>query len=413
MKNLIKILPVVMLFAACGTQSGNYNDLTTKRDSLQQSILDTKKEVLNVEKEIASIDTTLSNDDLKTKKMIIMKKNKIATIEQEIRKLNNKLSVKHTEGKTISVEIKDMIGEAFNHYFLVYGNVEADKYGMISPEMNGKVKSIHVKEGQYVKKGTLLLALNTEAVEKQIKGTKSALEMAEITYKKQKALWDQEIGSEIQYLQAKSAKEGIEAQLEALQSQIRMSQLRAPYNGTVNKIYPKKGEMAGPGFPVIEFVNLSKITVRANVSEKYINNVKKGQDVELSFSSLPDFKLKTPIVRVSKVIDSKSRTFEIELKLDNDNEMIKPNMVSTIRINDFSDNNAFVIPSLAIKKDITGSFVYIVVDKEGQSIVEKRQVETGLSFDDKSMITSGLKKHNKVIVKGYNLVSNGIPVKIN
>lgn len=413
MKNLIKILPVAMLFAACGTQTGEYNELTAKRDSLQKSILNTEKEVLKVEKEIAGFDTTLSNDDLKTKKQIIMKKNKIATIEQEIRTLENKLSVKNAQARTISVEVKDMVGEAFNHYFLVYGNVEADNYGMISPEMNGKVESIKVKEGQYVKKGTLLLSLNTEAVEKQIKGTKSGLEMAEITYKKQKALWDQEIGSEIQYLQAKSTKEGLEAQLEALQSQLKMSQLRAPYNGTVNKIYPKKGEMAGPGFPVIEFVNLSKITVRANVSEKYISKVEKGQHVELSFASIPEFKEKIPIVRVSKVIDPKSRTFEIELKLDNTNELIKPNMVSTIRINDFSANNAFVIPSLAIKKDITGSFVYIVVEKDGQNIVEKRQVEIGLSFDDKSMITGGLKKHNKVIVKGFNLVSNGIPVKVN
>ncbi len=403
---------MLMLFAACGTQLGNYNELTAKRDSLQQSILDTKKEVLNIEKAIAGIDTALSNDDLKTKKKIIMKKNKIATLEHEISELHNSLAVKGTKKRTITVDVKNMIGEPFNHYFLVYGNVEADKYGMISPEMNGKVESISVKEGAFVKKGTLLLALNTEAIEKQIKGTKSGLEMAEITFKKQKALWDQEIGSEIQYLQAKSTKESIEAQLETLQSQVRMAQIRAPYDGTVNKIFPNKGEMAGPSFPVIEFVNLSKITVRANVSEKYISKVKKGQNVELSFASLPNFRIKTPIIRVSKVIDPKSRTFEIELKLDNNNEMIKPNMVSTIRINDFSDNDAFVIPSLAIKNDITGSFVYIVVEKEDKNMVEKRKVETGLSFNDQSMITSGLKKHNKVIVKGFNLVSNGITVNI-
>lgn len=412
MKNLFKILSIAALFSACGN-STDVNELEVKRDSLLQVNFENEKEILKLEEQIIKADGELSAEDLKIKKQIIEQKNKLADIQHKITKLQKSLSVKVSEGRTLSVEVKEMIGEEFNHFFLVYGNVEADNYGMISPEMGGKVESIRVSEGQYVKKGTLLLTLNTSAVKNQIKGVKSSLELATTAYNKQKNLWDQKIGSEIQYLQAKSNKEALEAQLETLQAQLVMAQLHAPYDGTVNKIYPKKGEMAGPTLPVMEFVNLEKMTVRAHVSEKYIDLVKKGQQVELSFSALPDYKLTTPIVKVSKVINPKSRTFEIELKVDNKNERIKPNMVSSIMINDFSADDAFVIPSLTIKKDITGSFVYIVVEKDGKTIVEKRQIETGYSYEDKSMITKGLKQSDKVVVKGYSLVSNGIPVKVN
>lgn len=369
MKNLLQIISVVVLLSACGG--------TTDED---------------------------------IKKQILTQKQRIVQIQQKISDLESQLTDTIKVSKDIPVAVKEMKGEDFNHYFLVYGNVEADNYGMISPEMNGKIESINVKEGQVVKKGTLLLRLNTEAIEKQIKGLKANLEMATTVYDKQKSLWDQKIGSEIQYLQAKATKEGLEAQLEALESQVKMAQLRAPYDGTVNKIFPKKGEFAGPGMPVLEFVNLSKMTISADVSEKYTGQVTKGQTVSLSFSALPDYVLKTKITRVSKVLNKKSRTFEIELKINNSNELIKPNMVSTIQINDFSADDAFVIPSLVVRKDIQGNYVYVVDDNDLS--VQKKYIETGLSYRENTMIKSGLNAGDKVIVKGYNLVSTGISVDI-
>lgn len=411
MKNLIKFLPIAILTVACSSQTGNIDALKTKRDSLQQSVFDTQKEINKLNLEIAKLDTAISADDLKTKKMIIIQKNKMAVIEQKIAELENTLS-KKDEARLLTVSVKEVASETFNHYFTVFGNVEADKYGMITPEMTGKVQTIYVAEGQTVEKGTLLLSLNTEALENQIKSVKSNLDLAVTTFEKQKTLWDQKIGSEIQYLQAKSTKESIEAQLEALESQLRMSQLRAPYNGTVNHIYPKKGEMAGPGIPVVEFVNLAQITVKANVSEKYLNKVKKGEMVTLRFETLPDVKINTPIERISQVIDAKSRTFEIELKVTNPNNQIKPNMVSSILINDFTSAEAFVVPSLAIRRDINGSFIYLAKEQDNQHIVTKQRIETGLSYSDETMVTKGLNAGDKVITKGYNMVSNGVPVKI-
>ena len=412
MKTVIKILPIIILFVSCGNPKGTYEELVAKRDSLQELQHSTTLEINKISIAINEIDTTLDVDKKVIMKKIINQKTRIANIEKTIRSLENQLNADNNRESNIPVKVKVMKPELFNHYFLVFGNVEAEKYGRLSPEMNGKVKSIRVIEGQKVKRGTLLITLNTDAIEKQISGVKSSLDFANKNYEKQKRLWDQEVGSEIQYLQAKSTKEGLEAQLEALTAQLKMSQLRAPYDGIVNKIYPKKGEMAGPQLPAIEFLNLSKIIVKANVSEKYITKVKKGQKVELTFSSIPDFKMEIPVVRVSNILNPKSRTFEIELKLNNKDELIKPNMVSTIRVNDFSTNNAFVIPSLVIKKDISGDYVYVAVDKDSKTIIEKRQINVGMSYQDKTMINTGLMNNDRVVVKGYNLVSTGIPVTI-
>ena len=162
------------------------------------------------------------------------------------------------ENNLLPVAVKEMQNEQFDHYIIAFGEVEAKNYAMISPEMNGRIEKIYVKRGQRVSKGSLLVVLNTDALDNQITGVKSSLDFATTTYNKQEALWNEGIGSEIDFLAAKNNKETLESQLESLEAQIRMSQIRAPFDGIIDKIFPKEGEMAGPAFPVIEFVNLQK-----------------------------------------------------------------------------------------------------------------------------------------------------------
>jgi len=412
MKTSLKVLILLITFVSCSNHKSSYDELTYKRDSLQDLLYKTTLDINKVNLSISDIDTSLDINEKVIMKKIINEKTKIAKIEKDIRLLENKLYSKDNEDKNIPVEIKTIDYELFNHYFIVFGNVEAEKYAKLSPEMGGRVEKIYVEEGERVEKGRLLLKINTDAIDKQIAGVKSSLSFATSNYNKQKSLWEQKVGSEIQFLQAKTTKEGLESQLKSLEAKKRMAQLKAPFEGIVNKIYVKKSEMAGPQFPAIEFVNLSKMIIRANVSEKYISKVKKNQVVELLFSSIPEFKKQIPITRVSNVLNPKSRTFEVELKFNNKNEMIKPNMVSTIKVNDFSTKKAFVIPSLVIKKDISGDYVYVAVNKDSKNIVEKRQVVAGKSYEDKTMITQGLSIGDKVIVKGYNFVSAGMPVTI-
>lgn len=414
MKKIIKILPVALL-VACGPsveRGAEVEKLVEKRDSLQVAQLDITKEINDLNTEIALTDTSNTTDELKLIKKIAMQRNKVVKMSKKLKELENELASLNKVQDLVPVAVKNIQPEPFENYIIVYGNVESDNYAMISPEMNGRIERIHVSKGQRVSKGQLLVSLNTEALENQIQGTKSGLELASTTYDKQKTLWDQGVGSELQYLTAKNTKETLEAQLETLEAQYRMAQIRAPFDGIVDKIFPKEGEMAGPAMPVIEFVNLGKMSIKADVSEKYIGQVKTGNKVKLSFSSLPGDEKTVTIQRVSKVIDPASRTFEIELKVDNAKEKIKPNMVSTIKINVFTEENAFVVPSLAIRRDITGRYVYTTQEENGNTVVAKTPVETSQSYEDNTMVVKGLNVSDNVIVKGYHLVSAGMAVKI-
>lgn len=348
----------------------------------------------------------MSKND-RIKKEIESKKNKIVKLEEAISKLQKELT-DTTEAQTaIAVTIKNMKPEVFNHYITVFGNVEADQFAKVSPEMNGQIDKIYVEEGQSVNKGDLLVSLNSDATQSSLQEARTAFDLANTTYKKQKDLWDQGIGSEIQFLTAKTQKETAEARVKMLEAQIRMAQVRAPFNGIVDRIYLKEGDIAGPMTPVVEFVNLSELTIKADVSETYIEDVKAGEKVSVKFSTLPDIDIRTPIVRTSKVINAASRTFQIELHLNNRGEKIMPNMISTIRINDFTSNNAFVVPSIIIRRDITGDYLYVVKNKDGKQIATKAYVTRGLSNEGSTMITNGLTEGDKVIIEGYSLVSSG------
>ncbi len=349
----------------------------------------------------------MSKDQM-IKKQIESKKNQILKLQEQIAVLEKQLTDTIEQYNKVAVELKEMYPEEFRHYITVFGNVEADKYARISPEMNGQIRTIHVREGQRVNKGALLISLNTDATQSGINEARTGLELATTTYEKQKSLWDQGIGSEIQYLQSKTQKEAAEARLNMLEAQLRMSQVRAPFDGIVDKIYLKEGDIAGPMVPVVEFVNLSRMTIKADVSEIYIGSIHSGDKVDVTFASLPDVKLTTAIIRTSEVINPTSRTFQIELKITNSGEKIRPNMVSSIQINDFTSEKALVVPSIVIKRDITGDYLYVAsASKKNEMVASKKYIERGISYEGNTLIEKGLNEGDKVIVAGYNLVSTG------
>ncbi len=355
----------------------------------------------------------MSKDQM-LKKQIASKKSKILKIQEEIATLEKQLSDSTDIKSAITVEVKNIQSEEFKHFITVFGNVEASQYAKVSPEMSGQIRTIHVQEGQYVNKGTLLVSLINDVSQSSIGEAKVSLELASTTYEKQKTLWDQGIGSEIQYLNAKTQKQAAEERLNMLEAQMRMSQVRAPFNGIVDKIYLKEGDIAGPMIPLVEFVNLSRLTIKADVSEKYVQNIQAGEKVEVSFSSIPGMIRTAIIKRTSKVINSTNRTFQVELNLDNPGEKIRPNMIASIRINDFISTDAFVVPSIVIKRDITGDYLYVVSpDEKNILTAKKRYLTRGISYEGNTMVTKGLKEGDKVIVAGYNLVSSGTYVTIN
>jgi RND family efflux transporter MFP subunit len=298
--------------------------------------------------------------------------------------------------------------ESFRHFIEVNGRLEAEEDAFISPEMNGQIEGIFVKEGDEVKKGQLLVSLNTSLIESNIREVKTGLELAEKLYEKQKGLWEQNIGSELQYLEAKNAKEQAEARLATLEAQLDMARIKAPFSGVVETIMMKEGELAIPGMQLVQMLSLGSLKIYGNVSERYMNNVAKGDIVLVSFPDVAGLSLRAPIHRVGNIIDNSSRTFRIEVKVDNHKRKLKPNMYSLIRINDFSSERALVIPSMAIKQDIRGSYVYL--SDTGEQKARKRYITPGLSYEDRTMVLEGLEEGDNVIVKGFAQVSDGVDI---
>lgn len=347
---------------------------------------------------------------------------KIGEYKQDIGELNKKIAEleEKLESDTAYVEedratvirIKEVMPEQFNHYIEISGKVESEEEVYISPEMSGKIENILVKEGEKVRKGQLLMSLNTDVTEKSIKEVKTNLELLTQLYEKQKNLWEQNIGSEVQYLQAKTNKESAEARLASLQEQLDMARVRAPFGGIIENVAVKPGDIAMPGGRHIHLVNLQDLSIITNISENYLNAIMEGEEVEVKFPAYPDMVKTLPIKRVGSVIDNASRTFEVELTFKNPDEKIKPNQLASLKIIDFSSDSALVVPSIIIKQDTKGYYVYKVIEGVEQAEAEKAYVVTGRSAGDQTMIREGIEPGTKVIVEGYNLVTDGSDVRV-
>ncbi len=344
-------------------------------------------------------------------------KEQISVYKAQIGELNKKIilleeqmaTLRGDADKAIPVAVKTLEHQTFNHYVEVNGTVEAINAAFISPETNGQVEKIYVKEGQRVNKGDLLLSLNSDITESTIEEVKTSLELANTVYEKQKQLWEKNIGSEMDYLQAKNNKESLETRLNTLKAQAAMAQITAPISGIIDEVMVKEGELAVPGMQVVQLVNLADLYVNADLSEAYLTKVQVGDMVLLEFPSYPDFTMEVPVYRIGNVVKSDNRTFKVQLKIKNRDNLIKPNVLAKIKINDFTAGNTLVLPSLIIKQDMKGKYVYKV---DENNAAQKVYVETGMTYLDQTMVTGGLDDGDQVIVEGFNQVSSGSRVRI-
>ncbi len=340
------------------------------------------------------------------------RKAELKQLQGDINELENTIAKENpVEKEGIVVRTEKIQGQPFEHFFQTTGYVEPVEEAFISPEINGQIKEIFVKEGERITKGQKLLRLNTSVTESSINEVKTSLGLAKIVFEKQKALWDREIGSEIEYLQAKNNVESLESKLETLNSQLDMAMVKSPIDGLVDEIFVKKGEMAMPGIQLMQVVNLIELYINADVSENYLGTIKEGELVEISFPAFPHYKEQLPIYRLGNVINPQNRTFRLQLKMDNANEKLKPNILAMIQIRDFYTDNAIVIPSMLIRKDLKGDYVYVVQNIDGKLMAAKRYVQTGRSSDSRTMIAQGLNIGDMIITEGYQMVSDGVRVK--
>ncbi len=340
---------------------------------------------------------------------------KVEEYNQKIADLEAELEDQNDDSEAVAllpVEIKEMTPEFFARYFEVTGVIEALKDAYISPEINGQIQKVSVQRGSRVKKGDLILKLNTDVIEKSVDEIETSLELAKRIFSKQEELWEQNIGSELQYLEAKNAMQSLQARLATLEKQMEMAHVSAPFSGIIDDIMVKEGELASPGNPLVHLVNLSNMRVSANISEAYLSSLSKGDLVELRFPAYPEDLLKAGVARLGEVIDPQTRTFTLEVELKNPREKLKPNMLTSVRIQDYKNNSSLVVPSNILRQDFNGTFLFRISDENGSSKAQKVYVKRGITVQDQTMITEGLSAGDLVITKGFNLVSEGSPVRV-
>lgn len=302
----------------------------------------------------------------------------------------------------------------FEHFVQAHGHVKADKSADLY-SMGGRVRSILVKEGDRVRKGQLLVDLDNDAIEKQVAQAKAGYDLAKEVFEKQERLWKQQIGSEVQYLQAKSNKEQAEAAVAALNEQYRMSRITAPFEGTVDEIMVSVGEMTAPQFPVARVVDLTGASLEADVPESYLQRVKVGDPVSVEFPSLNDT-IDATLANVSRYIDPANRTFKVTLRVPNGETYVRPNMLSVVHIRDVVKDSAIVVPSRCIQEDVSGkSYVFVLdKDKDGRAITRKVVVARVMDSKDRTLLApnAGLVGNETILDEGAKSVGDGQRVKV-
>jgi len=375
MKHFILALTAAILAASCGsngTGNAQLDSLIAKRDSLKNVQSNIAKELATIEEQIALLDTGI---------------------------------------KAPAVAVMPVMRQDFKSYFQVQGYVTTDAQAKVYPNPMGQgiIRKIYVREGDRVSAGQKLAQID-DAVTRQMLGQLEVnLSVETENYNRLKKLWDQKIGSEMQVLQARRAKENFEEQLKQLREQIAQFVLTAPISGTVDKIYSKEGEAAAIGtpMPVMTIINPGNNYMLADISESYIGIIQQGQQAEIIIPNLDT--ISTKISLIGNTIKTANRTFEVRMDLPAGNTNLKPNLVGSVRFADYSADSTVVLPSSLIMKDAEErSFVFINDNMKARKVI----VTTGKSYEGQTEILNGLAGGESIISKGARKLVDGQEIRI-
>ena len=371
MKRLLQFLAISIILAACSPTSQSEElipeDLAGKKSYLKKK----KADLQALTQEIALLETQISSLDPRSK----VDEGQLVT--------------------TILVERKD-----FRHFVDVQGAVQADNLVDVTSETPGRILRLLVKEGQAVSKGQLVAELDLEQLDKQIAEIEKSLELASTIYERQSRLWSQNIGSEIQYLEAKNGKERLEKSLETLNFQLTKAKVYSPASGLVDQEILQSGEMASPGAPIVQILNTNKLKVVVDVPENYLRSVRQGETVEIEFPALEQ-KQSARVSLIGRTIDPSNRTFKVEANVRNAGGLLKPNLLAIMLINDHEEKDVVTVPLETVQQEVSGKdYVFITASGDKGKIVEKVYVETGRSYQGEVIISEGLKGGEELILEG-------------
>jgi RND family efflux transporter MFP subunit len=335
------------------------------------------------------------------KKDLASTQDKISALEAELAK-SDTLS----DSKSKIVVLDTIKTTYFKHYIDVQAKVDGDDNVTISPETMGIISRINVKAGQSVSKGTVLIQLDDKIYMKSLDELQSSRDYINMLYIKQKSLWDQKIGTEIQFLTAKNNLEGIDKKIATVRQQLEMTKVKSPITGTVDLVDVKIGQSFAPGMPGLRVVNFDNLKLQAEVAESYISKVNKGDEVEVYFPDI-DKTITTKLNYSGKVIDALNRTFRVEVLFSSKENLLHPNMVAVLRIADYKKDNSIVLPINLVQNTQEGSYVFV----SENNVAVKKVVTVGRNYKGQVEILTGLKSGDLIITQGYQDMVEGQSVK--
>jgi len=380
MKYNYLIIAITALAVACNAPADKNANLETKKKQLEQAQV-----------ELAGL------------------KDKIAALEKEIGEADPTFAQQINKAILVTTFVAEK--KPFEHKVEVRGSVESRKNILISAQTGGEIQRVHVREGQNVSKGQVLVSLNADIIRNSIAELKTSLELANSVYEKQSRLWEQKIGTELQYLQAKNNKESLERRLNTAYAQLDQAIVKAPFSGTIDQLPAREGEIAAPGLPLVRVVSLEDTYIKADVSERFIGKFKAGDPVEVYFPS-QNKKLTTKIASVSQVINAENRTFIVEVQLPRVNFTVKPNQVVVLNLRDYMSEATLAVPTRIIQKDEDGQFIFTVDDRDGRLLAKKIHITTGITSMTETEVLAGLMGNEQIVDEGYRDLTEGVEVEI-
>lgn len=359
----------------------------------------------------------------------VLESNNLETIRKKRAELVNEQDALHEKIKVLDAKITEIdttkniplittfkaAMEEFKHVLELQGSVTTKNLLVITPEYNGILTDVYVKEGQKVSKGQILAKIDDGGLGQQLSQLQIQADLAKTTFERQKRLWEQKIGSEIQYLQAKSSYESQQQAVNQLKQQLAKTTVRAPFTGTIDDVITEQGSVVAAGqTQLMRIVNLDDMYIETEVPERYVADVTTGRSVQVEFPVLGKI-IDTKVRQASDFINPANRTFKIEVAVPNKEKSIKPNLTARLKINDYTNENAVLVPQSIISENADGEqYVYVVKNKnaDGEGVVKKVIVKTGKTQGDVIEILEGIEDGTEIVQEGARSVRDGQTVKV-
>ena len=336
------------------------------------------------------------------------------SLRKEMELLDVAIGKKDTNEKLTLITTLTAKDTVFNHYVELQATVQTKENLMLNAEFGGVLQQVYVKEGQKVVKGQTLARIDDVGLSSQLAQMETQAALAKTTFERQENLWNQKIGSEIQYLQAKTNYNSQLKVVDQMKAQLAKTVVRAPFSGTIDKIASERGSVVGPGTPILRIVSLVNMYLEAEVPEKNIGTIKKGSDVIVAFPVLRET-FNSKVTQAGNYINPANRSFMIQIAVPNKNGNIKPNLSSKIQLKDYSNPKAITVPTSIISENADGEqFLYVAQnpDKNGNAIAKRVIVKVGLSQGELVEIVDGIKDGDLIIKEGARSVKDGQKVAI-